>query len=86
MKLHNYGIRGRAANLLTPYLANRVQRIDVNGKKSTGLVISMGVPQGSILAPFLFLIYRNNLPYLVEKNHEIVLFADDTSLIVKIKR
>ena len=43
MKLHFYGIRGRALNLLTSYLADRVQRIDVNGKKSPGSVISMGV-------------------------------------------
>ena len=44
MKLHHYGIRGRALNLLTSYLDDRFQRIDVNGKKSPGSVISMGVP------------------------------------------
>ncbi|CAK1599173.1 unnamed protein product [Parnassius mnemosyne] len=46
----------------------------------------MGVPQGSILGPFLYLVYINNLPSLVEDNHDIVLFGDDTSLIFKLKR
>ena len=57
----------------------------MNGKKSPGSLVSMGVPQGSTLSPFL-LIYKNDLSFIVGKNHEIVLFADDTSLIFKIKR
>lgn len=85
-KLHHYGIRGAALDLLTSYLYDRIQRVDVNGKRSPGSVVTMGVPQGSILGPFLFLIYINDLPQLVRDDHEIVLFADDTSLLFKLKR
>lgn len=43
---------------------------------------SFGVPQGSILGPFLFVVYVNNLPSVV-RDAEICLHADDTTVLVK---
>ena len=86
LKLKHYGIKNNALKLLKSYLDNRIQKIHINGTKSQGSLVKIGVPQGSILGPFLFLVYINDLPYVVENLSNIVLFADDTSLIFKITR
>lgn len=85
-KLIHYGIKDKALELLKSYLFGRVQKVFVNGNTSPGSRVQMGVPQGSILGPILFLIYINDLPFVMERLAKIVLFADDTSLIFKVHR
>ena len=78
-KLDLYGIRGNANQWFRSYLSNRKQKVFVNGVESNFLLVNSGVPQGSILGPFLFLIYINDFEKATNY-FSLRLFADDTSL------
>ena len=81
-KLERYGITGPVNTWVEKFLKDKKQRVACEGIYSDwGLVIS-GVPQGSVIAPILFLIYINDLP----NNHEstVPLFADDTIIYMTI--
>ena len=68
--------------LLASYLQNRKQYVTVNGYKSQTKELTIGVPQGSVLGPLLFLIYINDLP-MATKRMNSILFADDTTLFTQ---
>ena len=80
-KLHSYGFRGPIYELIKNYLSNRWQFVEVNEKNTDYRPITTGVPQGSILGPFLFLVYINDLASYVQNNNRIAIFADDTSIL-----
>jgi retron-type reverse transcriptase len=82
-KLKFYGIIGNAYALIRSYLSDRYQRVRIDDKFSEWGRLHMGVPQGSILGPVLFILYLNYFPKVVNYNSEPVLFADDTSVIVR---
>ena len=62
------------------YLEGRLQEVSINGVLFTSLPITLGVPQGSILGPLLFIIFINDLPLNVT-NANIYIYADDTTQI-----
>lgn len=83
-KLYRYGVRGPALNLLTSYLDNRQQVVQVNGIISEPCVIKAGVPQGSILGPSLYVIYASDLVSYIKRHFDVhvTCYADDTNILI----
>ena len=79
-KLRYYGIQGIALNWFQSYLTKRSQYVQCNDNSSYIREIETGVPQGSILAPLLFIIYMNDT-HTVSDKFSFILYADDTTLI-----
>ena len=75
LKPHHYSFCGKMHTWLHSFLANRRQRIVVNGSSSRWSTVLSGVPQGTLLGPTLFLLFVNNFPDRVVSG--IKMFADD---------
>ena len=77
LKLEKYGILDREMLWFTDYLYDRTQSVFVNGSSSSFNDINVGVPQGSVLGPLLFLVFINDLPCCLT-NTFLNIYADDT--------
>ena len=81
-KLKNvYNIGGNVISWITSYLSDRKFRVLINETFSDDSPLKIGVPQGSILGPLLFILYTEGLQELANKfNFSIHLYADDTQI------
>ena len=73
-----YGIEYYTLRWIQGFLSDRVQQVNVNGTNSEWANITSGIPQGSVLGPVLFILYRNDLPKNIVLN--VYMFADDTKV------
>ena len=83
LKMVALGIRGKALAILKTYLEGRRQTVRVGGACSMrGAAMTVGVPQGSVLGPLLFLMFMNDLSAHLPFG-DLYQYADDTTLILK---
>ena len=61
---------------MTDFLEGRKMRTMLRGKFSNWLDVTSGVPQGSVLAPIMFLIYINDVQEVISEGNYMNLFAD----------
>ena len=76
-KLKQIGIKGMLLSCIESFLTSRKQCVRVCSSYSDYLPIVSGVPQGSVLGPFLFLIFINDLTNILDNDLSAKLFADD---------
>ena len=74
-KLSHLGINGPVLEGIKDFLAGRTQQVIVSGEKSSISSVTSGVPQGTVLAPLLFLCFINDITSNISSS--IRLYADD---------
>ena len=78
-KLDRLGFRGTIRDLFDSYLSERRMYVEVNGCKYETKTLNIGLPQGSVSAPWLFNLYINDMHRSSDKLN-FLHFADDTTI------
>jgi hypothetical protein len=67
-KLNYYGISGLTLHWISAFLTNRTQTVVIDGKSSSTVPVTSGVPQVTVLGHVFFLVYINDLSdYLIHR-------------------
>jgi len=83
--LHSYGIRGTLFTWLCNFFTGRTHCTKVGTKFSDFLALISGVVQDSVIGPLMFLIFIDELVWLLDKyGVKVKLFADDMKLYLRI--
>ena len=67
------------------FLQNRQAKVRLNNAEGKSMKIRQGLPQGSVLAPLLFLFYINTLAPRLPKENTNSFFADDITILSEAK-
>ena len=85
VKLHRSGVSGNFLQLLNSFLSHRSISIKLNGRTfKTRLCSIIGLPQGSVLAPLLFILFVRDIPLsnniLSSTDMDLFKYADDGTI------
>ena len=79
-KMASLGFSNHSIKGFQSYLSNRSFRVNIKNKYSSTAKIECGVPQGSMLGPFLpFLLFINDMKQAVDC--DLLLYADESCLV-----
>ena len=78
---HTFGICDKALSWVSSYLQNRSFRVSIGESRSSPLKLHFGIPQGSVVGPFFFVLYTCCIGTIIHK-YDIMyhLYADDVQL------
>ncbi len=79
VKLRARGFRDGYIEWVPTFLESRLFHLRVEGEVSEWAAAPSGVPQGSVVGPFLFVAYSNDLPEVLSSFS--FLFADDLKIV-----
>ena len=82
-KLYVYGVHDPLFSWLRSYILDRTQCVFLNGSKSAHYDVTSGVPQGSVIGPFLFNVFINDICFPI-KCHKL-LYVDDLKIFKSIR-
>ena len=79
VKLKSYGIDDPVLAWIASFLRDRKQCVQVYSINSSLQRVVCGVPQGAVLRPLLFLIYVDDVDYVI-RNAKLTKYPDGTKL------
>lgn len=83
-KLRLYGADENAIKWFHSYLSDRKQQVKIDQTYSECRDVNVGLPQGSVLSPVMFVLYINDINKVL-KHSRVNLFADDTAISISEK-
>lgn len=82
VKLHKLNIPFSLLKIIRSWLSNRTAYIQYGQRSSSVFNVQVGLPQGSRLSPYIFVVYHSDITNCLGA-HSGYLFADDLSVLIR---